>query len=106
MQVLGNLWSDIRYALRALRLSLGFTAAAVLAIAVGIGINSGIFSVLNGFALRDLPAPDAQELVSIHQIYANAGARRVEGSRSMFSNAEYTAYRDGAETLSGILAYT
>src|SRR5881392_2512847 len=59
---------DLRYGLRMLRQNPGFTAAAVLAIALGIGINVGIFSVLNGLALRLLPIPRAEQVVSIDQI--------------------------------------
>jgi len=99
-----HLFSDLRYAARRLSASPGFTAAAVATIAIGVGINTGIFSVLNGFALREMPAPEAGELVSIHQIFE--GRRYVNGARSMFSVAEYEAYRDGTQTLSGLAAYS
>jgi hypothetical protein len=52
---------DLRYGLRVLRQNPGFTAAAVLAIALGVGTNVGIFSVLNGAALRLLPIPRAEQ---------------------------------------------
>src|SRR5262245_6713441 len=99
-----HLLSDLRYAARRLSGSPGFTAAAVATIAIGVGINTGIFSVLNGFALRELPAPEANELVTIYQIMEGPG-RTVNGARSMFSVAEYEAYRDATQTLSGIVAY-
>src|SRR6185503_11156576 len=67
--MLMHLFGDFRYAARRLSGSPGFTAAAVATIAIGVGINTGIFSVLNGFALREMPAPEAGELVSIHQIF-------------------------------------
>src|SRR4029077_20214504 len=54
-------WHDVRFAARMLRNNPGFTAAAVLAIALGVGINVGIFSVLNGAALRLLPIPRAEQ---------------------------------------------
>jgi putative ABC transport system permease protein len=102
--VLLNLWNDLRYAARRLAASPGFTAAAVVTIALGVGINTGLFSVLNGIALRDLPAPNAHELVSIQQ------SRQVPGFPgrpiNRFTGAEYREYRDGTETLSGILAYS
>src|SRR5262245_33493457 len=101
--MLANFLGDLRYAARRLAAAPAFTAAAVITIALGIGINTGIFSVLNGIALRDLPAPNAHELVSIQQ------SRQVPGFLGppirMFSGAEYREYRDGTETLSGILAY-
>src|SRR5262245_54173129 len=103
--MLMHLLSDLRYAARRLSGSPGFTAAAVATIAIGVGINTGIFSVLNGFALREMPAPEAGELVSIHQIFEGRG-RFVNGAKSMFSVAEYEAYRDDTQTLSGIAAYS
>ena len=102
--MLVNLMNDLRYAARRLVGSPGFTAAAVATIAIGVGINTAIFSVLNGFALRELPAPDAGELVSVYQTLEGVG-RRVLGSRG-FSVAEYEAYRDRSETLSGLVAYS
>ncbi len=98
--MLTHLWNDFRYAARRLSGSPGFTAAAVATIAIGVGINTAIFSVLNGLALRELPAPDAGELVSVYQTLEGVG-RRVEGSRSSFSVAEYEAYRDGCRNAVG-----
>jgi hypothetical protein len=98
--MLAPILSDLRYAARRLAGSPGFTAAAVITIALGVGINTGLFSVLNGIALRDLPAPDAGELVSIHQRW------RTGGFVARFTAEEYRAYRDGTATLSGILAYS
>lgn len=76
-------------------------------IALGVGVNTSLFSVLNSLALRDLPAPDADKLVSIHQIIdGDRFFRPVRGSRNMFSTAEYRAYRDGTRSLSGILGFS
>src|SRR5215469_8083568 len=58
-----DLIQDLRDGLRMLRQNPGFTAVAVLAIALGVGINVGIFSVLNGAALRLLPIPRAGQVV-------------------------------------------
>ena len=101
--MLAHILGDLRYAARRLAGSPGFTAAAVVTIALGVGINTGIFSVLNGVVLRDLPAPDAGELVSIHQTWQTGD---LAGSVARFTAEEYRAYRDGTETLSGILAYS
>ena len=104
--MLWNLLGDFRHAARTLATNPGFAAAAILAIAVGIGINTGVFSLLNGLALRDLPADDSQELVTIHQVFDAVETRSVNGSRSMLSTAEYRTYRDAAQTLSGLMGYT
>lgn len=103
-----NIWSDLRYAARRLRASPGFTAAAAATIALGVGINTGIFSVLNGVALQELPAPDADELISIHQIFdeATRQQRFRSGPVSNFSTSEYQTYRDSTQTLSGIMAFS
>lgn len=100
--MLAHTLGDLRYAARRLAAAPGFTAAAVVTIALGVGINTGLFSVLNGIALRYLPAPDADELVSIHQTWRTGGLAAVP----RFTAEEYRAYRDGTQTLSGILAYS
>ncbi len=96
---------DFRYGLRMLRQNPGFTAAAVLAIALGVGINVGIFSVLNGAALRLLPIPHAEQVVSIDQIFHGRVTRDAHNGPSMFSYSEYLDYRNHNHVFSGLLAY-
>jgi macrolide transport system ATP-binding/permease protein len=96
---------DLRYGLRMLRQNPGFTAAAVLAIALGVGINVGIFSVLNGAALRLLPIPRAEQVVSIDQIFHGRVTRDAHNGPSMFSFSEYQDYRNHNHVFSGLLAY-
>ena len=105
-EMLSNLWSDIRYALRTFRRNPGFAAAAVVPVALGIGINIGVFSILSNVALRPLPAPRPTELVNVYQEFQGVQRRRVHGARIMFSVPEYRTYRNSAQTLAGVMAYS
>ncbi len=60
-------WQDTRYALRALRRSPGFSAAAILTLAVGIGANTAVWSVLDALLLRALPVERSEELYTMHR---------------------------------------
>ena len=104
--MLSNIWRDIRYTLRTLRLNPGFALAAAAPIALGIGINTGVFTILYNLAMRPHPVPGARELVSVHQEFQGVKGRQVHGARMMFSAPEYRIYRDSTKTLSGITAYS
>lgn len=105
-EMFSNLRTDIRYAVRTLGRNPGFALAAIAPIALGIGINTGVFSILNSVAWRPLPAQDARALVSMHQQFQGGPRRTVHGARSLFSLPEYQAYRDDAHTLAGLIAYS
>jgi predicted permease len=73
MTMLDELWLDLRYAVRSLRKSTGFTAAALITLALGIGANTAIFSVVRGVLLEPLPFRDADRIVRVwHAHPANA----------------------------------
>jgi macrolide transport system ATP-binding/permease protein len=99
------LLQDIRYGWRMLARNPAFTAVAVLAIALGIGVNAGIFSVLNGAALRMLPVPRAEQVVSVDQIFYGKISRNVHGEPTLFSYSEYQEYRANNHVFSGLIAY-
>ena len=82
---------DLTYSLRTLRRSPLFTAAAVLSLALGIGANTAIFSLLNQVVLQSLPVADPERLVLLHTDYSAPGSSSSDNSESVFS---YPMYRD------------
>lgn len=100
--MLNHVWGDLRYAVRSLSRRRGFTVATIVTIALGVGLNMGIFSIINGVLFRDLPAPHAHELVSIYQTLEAPGLAGVAAPASL-TTAEYEAIREGSSTLSGIV---
>ncbi|PYV20206.1 MAG: hypothetical protein DMG24_23515 [Acidobacteria bacterium] len=65
---MGALWQDLRYGFRMLTKNGGFTAVAVITLALGIGANTAIFSIVYGVMLKPLPFADASRLVAIESM--------------------------------------
>ena len=99
-------WQDIRYGLRMLGKNPGFTAVAVLTLALGIGANTGIFSVLRQVLLQRLPVPHPEELVLLYAPGVRSGhveSDEVDGSES-FSYPMYVDLRDQNNVFAGVAA--
>lgn len=91
--------ADARYALRGMRRNPGFTAVAVLCLALGIGANSAIFSLVNAILLRPLPYAESERLVMLFE-----SSRRFL-PRTQATWMMYQAWRDRNSTLEGIASY-
>ncbi len=97
---LADFASDLRYALRAIRRNPGFAAAAILSLALGIGANTAIFTLINALLLRTLPVRDPQALVLVDRV--NMESKGL----SSFPYPFYRELRDHNEVFSGVLCYT
>lgn len=98
---MGNLLQDIRFAFRQLRKAPSFAVTAVLTLALGIGANTAIFSLVNTVLLRPLPIPHAEQLMTL-------APRLGDGPlQQSFSLPEFKAIRDqSSSSFSSVFAYT
>jgi predicted permease len=93
--MLGDAWQDLVYAARMLRKNPGFAAAAILTLALGIGANTAIFSLVNATLLQKLPVQNRDRL---HYLFNGA-------NWNILSYPAYAALRDGNRMLDGLAAW-
>ena len=91
---------DLRFGLRQLRKSPGFALTAALTLALGIGANTAVFSVINALLLRSLPYKDASRLVMIWSSVPSRGLATFSSS-----GPDYRAWRDGSHSFDDMGAY-
>jgi macrolide transport system ATP-binding/permease protein len=98
-QLVANLWQDVRYALRTLRKSPGFAVIAITIMALGIGANTAIFSIVNAVLFRQLPYENPSELV---RIFTSDSDGRTPGA---VSYPDFVDYRARSDLFSGAVAF-
>lgn len=97
---LESIWSDIKFALRQLRRSPGFTIVALSTLALGIGVTAAIFSVMNAVLLRPLAFSNSEQLVQLWDSYDN------KNNAAPVSYPNFLDWRDWNHSFSGIAAFT
>ena len=82
---MANLWQNLRYTFRALRKNPGFTTVAILSLALGIGANTAIFTLINALLLRDVPVRQPERLVEVSPVLLE---RKITFSYPMYREIE------------------
>jgi predicted permease len=93
-----TLWNDAKYAIRMLAKAPGFTAVAMLTLAIGIGANTAIFSVIHSVLLQPLPYPQSEQLVQIFETFPNE-------DRNAVSGGAFKDWRDNGSKLAHVAVY-
>jgi len=96
INMIADLWQDLRYAIRTLGKQPGFTAVVALTLALGIGVNTAIFTLLSG-QLRPLPVNDPDSIVRLEYRAADKGPQAL-------SFSDYIFFREQAQVFSGLIA--
>src|SRR6516165_9363853 len=91
-------WQDLCYGLRMLRKNPGVTSTVVLTLALGIGVNTAMFSLLNGWLLRPLPVPSPEQIAVL-------ASQQKEGSNGNFSYPDFLDFQRGTDSFSSLFGY-
>jgi len=95
----GTFWQDVKFGARMLRKSRGFTIVAILTLALGIGANGAIFTIVNAFLFRPLPVQNADRLAVVA---VQSGAQSIPAE---LSYRDYEDYRQQSDAFTGLAAY-
>jgi len=93
-----QLWQNLRYSFRGLRKNPGFTTVTILSLALGIGANVAIFTLINALLLRDLPVPHPERLVELSVVR--------HGDKIPFSYPMFREIERGQRVFSGLIGWT
>jgi len=107
-----EMFQDLRYGMRMMLKNPGFTVVSALTLALGIGVNTALFTLFNAVALRPLPVKDPDRVVQLYRKESGKSFReirnlpaQVHSSMTMFSYPEYASYRDNLQAFSALTAW-
>ena len=100
-----KLWRDVRFGLRGLRQSSGFAITAILTLALGVGANTSVFSVMNAVLLRSLPVQDPERVMYVKTSGAPRGGNNTGDWETSLSYPVYDALRREKSVLSDVMVY-
>ena len=104
--LVGTFWQDLRYNLRLLRLSPGFTTVAILTLALGIGANTAIFQLIAAIRLRSIPVKNPQELGTVRIADRHWGSGQFSSQYSQLTFAMWDQIRKRQEGFADIAAFS